>query len=250
LPNGVSDEHSRIRAAIHRPGVLLAERVARFETPFEFLKTAQGGFAHLRRFLLDKTLAGDPLASATRDHVLMLVRRQRLGEPLQSTRDLEAEFAKKYEHEFQEFVRTQYPWLLPPADAGDLYFAPHPDTDELLDFYICGGLKDYGFDRKNRKAGKNLWRCHSNLLARRIFFTFDKRSQFPGTQLYALLSVHGLPYSLGIADPFFYSGGVFQTSRADDPAAQMKLFFDEYHRIFPHVIDALAQGIAAVEAIP
>ncbi|HJQ41120.1 MAG TPA: hypothetical protein VKB93_28620 [Thermoanaerobaculia bacterium] len=240
---------TKIQRAIHQPGVLLAERIARFETPFEFLKTARGGFDPSRRFILDKTLAGEPLALATRDQVLMVMRRTRLGDPLQSTRDLEAEFARQYDHEFGEFIQGQYPWMPAPVDGGDLNFEPHPDTDDLLDFHICEGLKDFGFDRKNRKAGRNYWRCHSNILPRRVSFELDKRSQFPGTKLYASLVVHSLPYSVPIGDPFFYSGGVFHTSRADDPAAPMKLFFDEYHRVFPHVIDALAQGIAAVEAL-
>jgi hypothetical protein len=229
--------------AIHRPGVELAERVARFETPFEYLKTARGGFAPARRFLLDKTLAGESDALATRDHVMRVMRSRRLGEPLPAdTRDLEREYMAAHEDDYQAFRQVWYPWIGTPPQE------PHPDVDALLDSYICNGLKDYGFDRKNRSARKTYWRCHSSILPRRITIEFDKGTRLPGTTASGSVAVGDLGYSVALGDPFFYSNAFFYTSRADDPAAQMKVFFDEYHRIFPHVIDALSKGIAAAAA--
>jgi len=244
MGNGVSDERARIRAAIHRPGVLLAERVARFETPFEYLKTARGGFASARRFLLDKTLHGEREALATRDHIMLVMRDRRMGEPLPpDTRNLESEYMVAHEKEYNEFRQTWCPWIFAPP-----ILKPHPDTDALLDFYICDGLKDYGFDRKNRRARKTTWQCHSSILPRRMTIDFDKGPHIPGVTASGSLSVSDLPYNVALGDPFFYSNAFFRTSRDDDPASEMKLFFDEYHRIFPHVIDALSQGIAEAQS--
>lgn len=239
------DERAILAAAIHRPGVLLAERVARFEAPFDYLKTARGGFAAARRFLLDNILGGEPEALATREHILRLMRFRRLGEPLSpDTPDVETEYMVARARDYNLFRRRSYPWIFKTP-----VMQPHPDTDELLDHYICDGLKEYGFDRKQRKAGKTAWRCDSSLLSRRITIEFDKGSHVYGITASGSIAVADLPYTVPLGDPFFYSNAFFQTSLDDDPAAQMQLFFDEYHRIFPHVIDALAQGIAAVEAM-
>jgi len=244
MAKGGSNKQTRIRAAIHRPGIELAERVARFETPFQYLKTARGGFDPVRRFLLDRTLKHDREALAARDDIMAFMRSIRLGEPVTEKRDLEREFHTAHEDEILKFERKYYPWKLPPIELG-APSEPDPNMDEMLDFYICDGLKDYGFDRKNRKARKSSWRCHTSILPRRVIIEFDKGSYLPSTVMSGALIVEDFSYNVALGDPFFYSGSVFYTYRAADPAKQMKLFFDEYHRIFPHVIDALSRGIAA-----
>lgn len=78
-------ESPLLARAIHRPGIELAEAVGRFETPFEYLKPAMGGFQDGVRFLLNKAIAA-------REFIANMVRHWRLDEPLASERDLEREW--------------------------------------------------------------------------------------------------------------------------------------------------------------
>jgi hypothetical protein len=242
--NVVKQELPRLGAAIHRPSIELAESVGRFETPFEYLRQAFGGFDETR-FLLNKVLSGDHDAEAVRDFEIAMMRSCRLDEPHSYTKDIEREYFMSHDAEFTALRRQHYPWIFSSEWAGALVHEPDPEADRMLDHYICEGLAEYGFTTKTRKFKQNYWRCHSSLLSRRVTIEFDKGTYLPSTKMTGDLRVKDLGFGVSLADPFFFSGCVFHMSKADQLAVQMERFFGEYIRIFPHVVAALEAGIAA-----
>lgn len=242
------------RAAVRRPGVELAEAVGRFETPFEYLKPVIGGFDDMTRFLLNKVLDSDPDALAVRDWRINVMRHRYLGDPLlepfdrhSDELDRSGKFFTTNWDECQAFRRHYYPWIFPvETDRPELRFQPNPDTDALLDYYVCEQLADYGFTTKSRRSRKSYWRCHSPLLSRRMTIDFDKGSM-TFTQMTGSMRIDSLSYEVSLADPFFFSGCSFEISQLDDVTVQTERFFSEYIRIFPHVIKSLEEAISAAD---
>lgn len=217
---------------IHAPGVELAEKIGRFEPPFEYLKSSLGGFVGPRRFLLNKVLLGDETAFAAREYIIRVMRNWRLDDPLPEGEDLERAWGVAHNDEFQAFARLHYPWVYSFETAGRLVHEPDTRTDSLLDYYICDGLAEYGFSTKTRKAKQNYWRCHSHVLSRRLTIYFDKGSYRPSTKMSGDIKIDDIGYVVPVGDPFFFSNAVFLTSVADDIELQMERFFREYIRIF------------------
>jgi hypothetical protein len=233
--------------AVNRPGVELAEKVGRFAAPFDYLKSVSRGFDPFFRFLLNRTLTGDQRAIAVRDFVAAMMRYRRLNEAHSYTTNIERSWAVANNDEFMTFFREHYPWVFAAEWAGGEIHEPDPETDALLDHYVCERLAEYGFTTKTRKFKKNYWRCHSSLLSRRITIEFDKGRL--GTNLSGDLRVDDIGYSASLADPFFFSGCVFHASKVQQLPLQMERFFGEYNRIFPHVIAALEEAIAAADDV-
>jgi hypothetical protein len=236
----------RLSIASHRPGVNLAENVGRFETPFEYLKSARGGFGDTR-FLLDKALSGDAAAIAVREEIAATMRHRRLNQPFLGTGTLEREYLTAHEREFMAYRREHYPWMFASEWAGADIHEPDPNTDVLLDHHICGELAEYGFTTKMRKCKKNYWRCHSSLLSRRMTIEFDKGRL--GTNVSGEIRIDDIGYSVSLADPFFFSGCVFYASKVQQLPLQMERFFLEYVRIVPHVVVALEMAITAADDV-
>lgn len=242
-------EWLRFMAAVHLPGVELAEKIGRFDTPFEYLRPVIGGFDDMTSFLLNRVLLGDHDAIAVRDDRIALMRHWRLGDPFPGDKDLQRVYFTAHRNEYQSFRRHHYPWIFAHEEStSPLQFEPTPETDVLLDRYICGGLADYGFTVRTRKFTKNYWRCHSSHLSRRVTIEFDKGTM-TFTGMSGQLNINDLSYGLSIADPFFFSGNHFEVSKADDVHGQLHRFFVEYNRIFPHVWNALEQAIAAADNV-
>jgi hypothetical protein len=212
----VSEDEARLlAAAMHRPGIELAERVGWFETPFDYLKTVSGGFHAGRRFLLNQILAGDEEAIAVRDDIAIVRRHWRLREPLRGQGDLEREYGLKHDREIEAFERAYYPWFNSAEREPWLVSKPDPRADAILDDYICRQMAEYGFTVKTRKAKETYWRCHSSLLSRRITIEFDKGDYLPSTHVTGRMLLNDFDYSVALGDPFFFSGCAFDTSVAD-----------------------------------
>lgn len=235
-----------LRSAMYLPGIELAERVGHFAPPFDSLQTELAGFSEHRRFQLDRVLRGDPDAIAVRDFVSAGQRYWRLDELVPPNPYLEIEYMVAHEEEFQAFRREHYPWIF---SDGPLRFEPDPRADELLDQRVCDGLRAYGFTRETRKITRNSWKCHSAFLPRKVTIVFDKTAPIRGTKLAGELHIDDLRYRTPLGDPFFFSGGGFYASRADDLPAQLDRFFSAYYVLFDAVADTLSRAIAAADAI-
>ncbi|HXG57518.1 MAG TPA: hypothetical protein VNL91_00650 [Thermoanaerobaculia bacterium] len=238
----------RFMAEIHRPGVQLAVQVGLFQSPFEYLKSALGGFDDATRFLLNRTLAGDADAVAVRDWLIAYERYKCFQGSFPEGVDPSREYFARHHEEWQVFRRQHYPWIFSSeSNRSPAIDESHPETDALLDQYVCDALSDYGFSVKTRRFTKNYWRCHSAMLSHRIVIEFDKGSYMPSTVMTGTVNIEALNYGVSIGHPFFFSGNDFRTSKADDVHAQLHRFFAEYIRIFPHVITALRDAMAAAD---
>ncbi|HKR65019.1 MAG TPA: hypothetical protein VJZ00_14900 [Thermoanaerobaculia bacterium] len=239
----------RLRAAVHRPPLELAVRVAHFEPPFEYLQDVVAGFSDLPRFVLNGVLARDPAAIAVRDFEIALRRATRLDEGDVPDHDPSDAYWRTHMAELEQFRRRYYPSLTNEYAFRPESSLPYANVDDLLDENVCTRMADYGFELKNRKVSRTTWTCHSSILSRRLAITFDKGSMRPSLAMSGFLEVESLSYSVSLGDPFFFSSSSFPTTQADDVKKNLRRFFMEYVRIFPHVIEALKTGITAADEV-
>jgi hypothetical protein len=226
-------------AAVGRPCVALAECVGRFDPPFQYLMNAIGGFDEQTRFVLNKVIEGDPEAIAARDWLVAVRRSQDLGERHPGMPDRWREYLCAHAAEHDQFTQKYFPWMFTRSSHE-----PDPETDRLLDYYICERLEAYGFTANTRRLKKTYWRCHSTLLSRRVTIEFDKGTTLPGLEMTGGIEIPDFSLAVSLAYPFCFSGNSFYTSTAHDVHAQFERFFSEFVRLFPHIWKALEEGIA------
>lgn len=237
------DQQTEIARRVHQPGVALAAGVARFEPPFQYLRAVIPGFSPEARFILNKVLEGDAEAADARDAYIATVSHGRLGTPLAAGFEYrERDFLLKNDAEYKGFRDRYYPTERDAAGRG----GPDSRANQIIDSIVFGTLSDYGFEKRHRKASKAKWTCESRLLARKIVIDFEKGKYEPA-RYSTFLSIPSLPYSVALGDPFFFSGAQFTCGENDNFEEQLSLFFNEYGRIFPHVLKALEEGIAAAD---
>jgi hypothetical protein len=221
--------------------VLLAEKIANFQSPFEYLKTARGGFDPQIRYLLDQCLAGDALACSLRDSMVLLHKRWFTPEQnVPGHQELWTQFFTQHQAACQNFIEANYPWhRFNPHEYDERRFQRDPRLDEYFTAAVLDHLGAFGFRRLARSF-------KSDVLERPIQIKWDKGTW--SLSMAVWLEVPTLAQHETIAFPFCFSGGGFDHSLASNVERQLQLFFSEYGKIFPDVLAALEQSIKEQEA--
>jgi hypothetical protein len=225
----------------HRHLVFLAEKIANFDSPFEYLKTVRGGFDPQIRYLLDQCLAGDAVACSLRDSMVLLHKRWFTPEPnVPGHQELWTQFFTQHQAACQNFIETNYPWRrFNPREYDERRFQRDPRLDEYFTAAVLDHLGAFGFRRLARSF-------KSDVLERPMQIKWDKGTW--SLSMAVWLQVPTLAQNETIAFPFCFSGGGFDHSLASNVERQLQLFFSEYGKIFPDVLAAVEQSIKEQEA--
>lgn len=243
------DARKEYRRRLHSPNVELGERVGRFESPFEYLRTVNPGFSSQIRFLLNKYLANDPEAAEVWDFWRLTQPFLKWGEmppPSYFEKDRQQPFFEKHSAELRSFVQTYYPWEhYDPKVYEPERFVANPSVDAMLDEAIDGALGTYGFAVRTASRRKTRWACWSTILPHAILLEIEKTPV--GLELCGSIQVPSLHFHENLAAPFFFSGFGVPYGLSHDLRKLLHLFFEQYAKIFPEVLVALEKGIAGAE---
>lgn len=216
------------------PFVDLAARVARFEAPFQYLKTVKATFDPYGRFMLNLAMVGDAAAIAAREEAihgslpLMLI-----DVPLDVLSRANKRFIGLYDSDISAFTNEQYPWLaMPEVVTKEL-----PPSLDLLDDVIGMTMNEFGFHLQRRKKTKMEWRCTSSIAAVPITMSFDRGNW----KMTGFLDIPDLPYHGAVGQPFFFSQVEFPHGDSLEPL--VRSFFGEYAKFFPHVIETIERAL-------
>ena len=217
----------------------LAQRIAYFEPPFEYLKTVRAGFDPWIRYLLDQCLAGDPLALRVRDSFVAL-HKNRFGAAPAGYSALWKEFATAHQDDTERFIETNYPWLAyDPRVYDERRFQRDPKIDEYFNAAVLDNLGSFGFKRLSRSF-------KSEILSRPMLIKWDKGTWSMSMTVW--LHVPTLAQQENLAIPFCFSAESFDFSLASRAELHLKTFLVEYGKIFPDVLAAIEKQIADQEA--
>jgi hypothetical protein len=218
----------------------LAAAIARFEPPYEYMKTVKGGFSPERRFVLDQILAGDTEAAALRDYeIAWHLRTPGLAVPEE---DPWVRYFRARSDRLKDYRRQEYSWLeVDPEDLAPERFAREPLIDEMIEQTISEYLGEFGF--RIAKVSRSRWTAISALEGIPLTLGFDKGTQ--RTSLIGFLEVRPANFSLDLAYPFYFSSTYFPYWKSSRVLDQLQHFFAEYVKIFPDVLVALQRGMRA-----
>jgi len=237
-----TEEWPRFVADRDRPFVELTESIARFLPPFEYLSGVTVVFDPVKRFLLDRAIAGDAEAQSVIEDELAINRKLSLGDR-HDFADLLPAFRVRHAKEIAEFERATYAW-----ETGDRW-APVvrlSGVGKLLDERVLPVMGEFGFDLKRRRYDKKTWRCSGSIAGHSLEIVFEKDSV--GTCLSGYLEITDLGFYEPLGSVFFYSGTRFPArERREQLEEHVSLFMNEYQRVFPFVASAVAQSLASAE---
>lgn len=230
-------------AARERPFIELAEAVSRFRPPFERLAHVAVVFAPVKRFVLDRALAGDSDAASVVDDELAINRKLSLHEAYEF-RDLLPAYRIRHAPEIVAFTRARYPWSVIADSLLPLFRLS--GVGALLDGLMLRLMGDFGFDAAGRRHEEQAWRYGAFIAGHLVEIVFASDSL--ETRLSAYLQIPDLAYDAPLGDIFFYSGTVFPArERREQFEGHVSLFLSEYRSVFPFVASAAAQSIANAE---
>jgi len=216
--------------AVDTAFISLAERVGRFETPFECLKTKRGaGFDSATRYLAEECASGGHGAAAAFADAIAVERHRRLGAPAPPLlgRAQEA-FGAISRPQLAAFQRAHYPWELdrPFSSAIPAAFL------DVLQSLIAPGLAQAGLERTRQVKGPHHWRLSGSVAGSPVAVEF-KRTRMNSFAL-GWLHLREWDIHLPLSDPFFFSWVEFPCSPTHAPR-QLSSFWNDYAVVWPHI---------------
>ena len=216
--------------AVDAAFVSLAERVGRFETPFECLKATRGaGFDSATRYLAEERSSGAPGAVAAFADAIAVERHRRLGAPASPLLGHAQEaFGAVSRLQLTAFQRAHYPWELARTSSPAI---PAAFLD-VLQSLIAPGLAQAGLDRARQAKGPHHWRLSGSVAGSPVAVEF-KRTRMNSFAL-AWLHLREWDIHLPLSDPFFFSWVEFPCSPTHAPR-QLSSFWNDFAVVWPHI---------------
>jgi hypothetical protein len=239
-------EQLALRGSLHRPWIDLAERVGYLQSPYEDLRSLQGGFSDQMRFIVMLARDGDVEAQRLRDDIRDANRYWLLGQgPFpEGFGARRVRFLEAHQKALTALQKEHSPWLFSTGKSGwtgEDFSAPQQDAEQKFSRRVLSVLEPYGFSSEQVRSGKKFWRCWSVVADVRVELDVDKGSH--GVDYTASWTLPELGVSWHLALPFFFSGGSFLASRAHPFELQLDRFFTAYEIVMPDVWRALTESV-------